>query len=154
MAEAARYQAQVLPRGALIGAAALVAFAFVAVGAGRNLGVGETHMPATQAYQILHLSFADQDDGGVTVRDAESGAVLEIVKPGTNGFLRSALRGFAHERMRDGIGPARPFTLTRWRNGTLSLQDEATGRRIDLDAFGPTQSQDFAQLFVDREVVK
>ncbi len=33
-----------------------------------------------------------------------------------------------------------PFTLTRWRDGTLSLADEATGRRIDLDAFGPTQA--------------
>lgn len=151
MAQAAHPQAQGIPRGVLFGAGALVAFTFVAVLVGRNLNVGATHMPTESAYQVLHLAFADRDDGGVTVTDADTGAVLETVAPGTNGFLRGALRGFAHERLRDGVGRAQPFTLTRWQDGTLSLQDEAIHRRIDLDAFGPTQSGDFAQLFAAKE---
>jgi putative photosynthetic complex assembly protein len=73
--------------------------------------------------------------------------VVQTIKPGTNGFLRSMMRGFAHERSRNGIGPEAPFTLTRWSDGTLSLTDEKTGRRVNLDAFGPTQAGVFAGLF-------
>lgn len=154
MSHAAEVQAQGVPRRILIGAGALVAFALAATLFARNSGVGEVHMPSQQAYQVLHLDFVDADDGGVLVRDAGNGALLYRVKPGTNGFLRSALRGFAQERLRDGIGRTMPFTLTRWRDGTLSLMDEATNRRIDLDAFGPTQSEDFAQLFLAKGEAK
>ncbi len=153
MSEAVHAHAQV-PRPILAGAGALLAFALGATLFARDSGVGEVHMPSEPAVSILHLAFADESDGGVAIRDADTGALIRRVAPGTNGFLRSALRGFAQERLRDGYGAAQPFTLTRWRDGTLSLQDGATGRRIDLDAFGPTQAGAFAQLFVDREVAK
>ena len=42
--------------------------------------------------------------------------------------------------------PVRPFRLTRWSDGRLSLDDPATGRRIELDAFGPTNTAVFAHL--------
>ena len=154
MNQVAQAQRQGVPRGVLISAAALVAFSLGATWFARNSGVGGVRMPTEEAYQIRHLDFVDAEDGGVLVRDAASGAVVYRVAPGTNGFLRSALRGFAHERMRDGIGSATPFTLTRWRDGTESLADETTGRRIDLDAFGPTQAEAFAQLLVAKEAVK
>jgi putative photosynthetic complex assembly protein len=154
MSHAAEIRTQGIPRSISIGASALIAFALAATFFARNSGVGEVHMPSQQAYQVLHLDFVDADDGGVLVRDASNNDLLYRVKPGTNGFIRSALRGFAQERLRDGIGRAMPFTLTRWRDGTLSLMDEATNRRIDLDAFGPTQSEDFAQLFVAKGAAK
>ena len=154
MSQVAQAQSQGVPRGVLIGAGMLLAFTFAATIVGRDFGVGDVRMPAEQPYQVLHLDFVDAADGGVLVNDAANGATLYRVAPGTNGFLRSALRGFAHERMRDGIGRATPFTLTRWRDGTLSLQDETTARRIDLDAFGPTQAKAFAQLFAAKEDVK
>jgi len=154
MNQVAQAQRQGVPRGVLISAAALVAFSLSATWFARNSGVGGVRMPTEEAYQIRHLDFVDAEDGGVLVRDAATGAVVHRVAPGTNGFLRSALRGFAHERMRDGIGSATPFTLTRWRDGTESLADETTGRRIDLDAFGPTQAEAFAQLLVAKEAVK
>jgi putative photosynthetic complex assembly protein len=142
------------PRGVLLGAGALIAFAFSITLFSRTSDIGALHMPKAQAYQVLHLDFVDGDDGSVAILDASDGALIYTVAPGTNGFVRSAVRGFAHERRRDGIGPAQPFTLTRWTDGTLSLQDEATGRRIDLDAFGPTQAESFARLFQAREKVK
>jgi putative photosynthetic complex assembly protein len=143
--------AQGVPRGVLMGAAALLSFALGATWVARNAGVGEVHMPRQQAYQVLDLAFLDDPDGGVSIVDASSGAVLDRAAPGTNGFLRGALRGFAQERLRAGLGRSEPFTLTRWRDGTLSLQDKTTNRRIDLDAFGPTQAQTFAHLFAARE---
>jgi putative photosynthetic complex assembly protein len=137
-----------------MGAAALVAFALGGALFGRNSGIGDVRMQETAPYQTLQLRFLDRDNGGVLVQDATNGGALYTIAPGTNGFLRSALRGFAQERLRDGVGPAAPFTLTRWSDGTLSLQDKAIGRRIDLDAFGHTQAEAFARLFAAKEAVR
>jgi putative photosynthetic complex assembly protein len=60
------------------------------------------------------------------------------------------VRGLAQEREREGIGRETPFVLTHWSDGTLSLADSAIGRRVNLDAFGPTNAQAFAQLFSAR----
>ncbi|MBB4196822.1 hypothetical protein CCR94_06340 [Rhodoblastus sphagnicola] len=141
------HHAETFPRGVLFGAGALLAFAFFAVFFGRSSDVGAVHMPAAQAYQTLLLRFNDQDDGGIAIVDASNGVILSKVAPGTNGFLRSTMRGFARARMLGGIGPETPFALTRWSDGTLSLLDEKTGRRVDLDAFGSNQSETFAKLF-------
>jgi putative photosynthetic complex assembly protein len=143
--------AEGIPRGVLIGAALLLAFAFSITLFGRSADIGAVHMPSARPYQTLHLHFADRDDGGITITDAGDGAVLSDIKPGTNGFLRSLMRGFAHERSRDGIGAETPFTLTRWSDGTLSVTDETTGRRVDLDAFGASQTEVFAGLFSPRK---
>jgi putative photosynthetic complex assembly protein len=140
-----------MPRGVLIGAAILIAFAFSITLFGRSTDTGALHMPAAQPYQTLRLHFADQTDGGVAISDASDGQVLMTIKPGTNGFLRSMMRGFAHDRSRDGIGAETPFALTRWSDGTLSVTDQETGRRVDLDAFGPNQVEIFASLFAARK---
>ena len=64
---------------------------------------------------------------------------MYVVAPGTNGFLRGVLRGLARERKLERSAIEPPFRLTRWADGRLSLEDPATGRRIDdLEAFGPT----------------
>ncbi len=36
------------------------------------------------------------------------------------------------------MGAETPFRLTRWSDGRLSLDDPATDRHVDLEAFGPT----------------
>jgi len=141
------HHAESMPRGVLIGAAALLAFALFAVFFGRSADVGGVHMPKAQPYQTLLLNFTDQADGGIAIVDASNGVVLSNVAPGTNGFLRSTMRGFARARMLSGIGQEAPIALTRWSDGTLSLMDDKTGRRVDLDAFGPNQSETFARLF-------
>jgi putative photosynthetic complex assembly protein len=140
------HHAEKMPRGVLIAAGVLVAFALVATFYGRSADVGVSHMPAAQAYQTLLLHFVDQDDGGIAIRDASDGTVIAKVAPGENGFLRSTMRGFARARKRSDIGADAPFTLTRWTDGTISLTDEKTGRRVDLDAFGPNQTATFAKL--------
>jgi putative photosynthetic complex assembly protein len=84
------------------------------------------------------------------VVDASDGKIIYTVAPGTNGFIRATVRGLAQEREREGIGRETPFTLTHWSDGTMSLADSAIGRRISLDAFGPTNAGAFAQLFSAR----
>jgi len=139
-----------VPRVLLLGAAALVGFAFLAVGAGRLTDIGTVHMPEAQPVETLMLRFVDQTDGGVGVLDAEDGKTIYTVQPGTNGFIRATLRGLTRERRRGGIGEEPPFQLTHWSDGTLSLEDATIDRRIGLDAFGPTNAQAFAQLFAAR----
>jgi putative photosynthetic complex assembly protein len=139
-----------LPRAVLVGAASLVLFALVATGVARLADIGTVHMPAAKAVETLALRFEDRDDGGVSVRDADDGKVIYIVAPGTNGFIRATLRGLVRERKLSRIGDATPFTLTHWSDGTLSLEDPATGRHVALDAFGPTNAEAFARLFAAR----
>jgi putative photosynthetic complex assembly protein len=139
-----------IPRAVLLGAGAMVAFTFFAAGAAHMTDIGTVRMPPAVAVETLELRFADLQDGGVAVIDAEDGKTIYKVQPGTNGFIRATLRGLTRERLREGIGEQTPFTLTHWNDGTLSLEDATIGRRIGLDAFGPTNAQAFAQLFADR----
>ena len=136
-----------VPKAVLLGAAMLVAFSLVAAAAARLSDVGTLHMPAVRSVQTLSLRFEDRDDGGIDVRDATTASVIYTVAPGTNGFIRSTLRGLARERRRSGLDGETPFLLTHWSDGTVSLDDKATGRRVSLDAFGLTNAQAFAQFF-------
>ena len=52
----------------------------------------------------------------------------------------------ARDRRSRGVGPEAPFLLVRSTGGGLFLEDPQTGRRIGLDAFGPTNSGAFARL--------
>jgi putative photosynthetic complex assembly protein len=134
------------PRGALIGAALLVAFTVTSAAVARISGLGTVQMPESTPVEVRPLRFEDMRDGSIQVTDARTGQVAASVEPGTNGFIRGTLRGLARERKRQGIGIEPPFVLTRWADGRLSLEDPATGRVIALDAFGPTNGEAFAQL--------
>ena len=99
-----------------------------------------------RALSSVDLRFEDQRDGGVAVRRAEDGEVVAVLAPGTEGFIRATMRGLARERRRGDLGPEAPFRLSAWPDGGLSLEDTATGRTLDLRAFGPTQAEAFGRL--------
>jgi len=135
-----------LPRAVIAGAAALVGFALILAGTGRLSGIGTTRVEPAAAVQARDLRFEDRADGAVAVLDAASEREVASLAPGTNGFARSVLRGLARERKRQDIGLQPPFRLTRWADGRLSLEDPHTGRRVDLEAFGPDNYGVFARL--------
>jgi putative photosynthetic complex assembly protein len=143
-----------VPLGVLLAAAAMITFAIVASLYSRSSGVGRVEMQDGAPYQVLQLAFEDQPNGAVNVRDASRGDVIYVVEPGKGGFVRATLRTLAQARMRDNIGPETPFRLTRWSDGTVSLDDPTTGRAIGLDAFGADNAGAFAQLFKKREETK
>ena len=117
-----------------------------AVLVGRSQGVGLTALPPGHAVARLAFRAQDLPDGGIDLRAAEDGRLVARVAPGEGGFVRGTLRGLAQARQREGLGPEAPFTLTRFDNGTLALEDAATGRRVALEAFGPTNAGAFARL--------
>ncbi len=138
------------PRGALIAAASVVAFTLAATTAARLLGVSPAGGPSMAGpARSVDLRFVDEPNGSVNVRDGRDNHMVAYLAPGTNGFVRGVMRGLAHDRIRRGIGSAPPFRLSVWRDGRLALKDTATGRMIDLDAFGASNKDAFAQLLHD-----
>ena len=91
------------------------------------------------------LRFADRDDGAVVATGASDGAVVAVIT-GQNGFLRGTLSGLARIRRLEGIGAEPPFRLTLYVNHRLVLDDPATAKTIELEAFGPTNEAVFAEL--------
>jgi putative photosynthetic complex assembly protein len=137
------------PQGALYAAAALVVLSIVGAGVGRwqnlNKPVAAEALAETPVAAV-DLQFFDEADGSVTVRDAQSGATVHVFEPGTNGFLRTALRGMASERRRAGLDREPPFRVARWSDGRITLQDTATGRFLNGRAFGDDQLADISNL--------
>jgi putative photosynthetic complex assembly protein len=135
-----------LPRLPLLSMAALVLCCVVGVSAVRLAGISPQQQADAATISSRQLRFADLPDGSIAVLDAHSGAVLHTVAPGTNGFLRSTMRGLVRERKRQGLGPATPFELLGRADGRLTLVDPGTGRRIDLESFGEGNAAVFARL--------
>ena len=98
------------------------------------------------ATQSVHLWFDDREDGSVVVINADNGLVIDTLEPGTNGFVRGALRSLARERRASGMGEEVPFSIHRMASGQVVLHDAATDRVIDLRAFGPTNRDAFARF--------
>jgi putative photosynthetic complex assembly protein len=91
------------------------------------------------------LRFEDRPNGDIAVLDAVTQAEVARFQ-GEQGFLRGSLRALARERQRSGMGPQAPFQLSGHVDGRITLRDTATGQRIALESFGPTNSAVFAQL--------
>jgi putative photosynthetic complex assembly protein len=128
----------------LIGAAVLVGYALIAASYGRIEGLARPQPVGTLTAQRT-LSFADRKDGAVIVTLADNGQVLDVMT-GQNGFLRGTLRGFARARRADGVGSMPPMRLSGYADGRLILSDAATGRYVELEAFGSANEAVFARL--------
>ncbi|MFM9827944.1 MAG: photosynthetic complex assembly protein PuhC [Sphingomonas sp.] len=148
-----------LPRGALIGAGALVLVALTATSVARISGMTPAATPAVaraadnaRIVSSRQLRFSDREDGAVVITDVRTGLIAEQIKPGSNsGFIRGVMRGFARDRRMRDVGPDAPFTLTLWNDGQLSLIDHATGRSVELNSFGSTNRQSFLELLTKPE---
>ena len=142
------------PKGALIAASALISFSLVATAAVRLERLSAPSdvavKPQTPPLRSVEVRFRDESDGSVSVRDIRNDQVVASLAPGTNGFVRSVMRGLVHERKRRGFDATPPFRISQWSGGRLALEDTATGRLIDLDAFGVTNKDAFAQMLPAR----
>lgn len=132
------------PQWPIAAACALVLASVAAVAAVRMSGMAITP-PDAQAIAERELLFVDRPDGSIAVIDASSNRLVDTVV-GESGFVRGTLRGLARERKRQGIGPDRAFSLVARADGRLTLLDPSTGRRVDLESFGPTNAGEFAHM--------
>lgn len=142
-------EAMRVPRPMLLAAAALVALAVGLAATARASDAGAVRIAApapAQTEAVRELRFADRADGGVRITDAATGRTVGTVEPGSNSFVRGAMRGLAFERHKRGVGPEAPVRLARWRGGRLTLEDPATGVVLELAAYGPDNREAFARL--------
>ncbi len=107
-------------------------------------GVINSETPAAIAWQQT-LRFEDRPSGAVAVLDGTSGQEIAVFQ-GEQGFLRGSLRAMARERQRRGLGSEAPFLLIGHVDGRVTLRDTATGERLNLESFGPTNSAVYSQL--------
>ncbi len=146
--------AETLPKGALWIAGALVGFALLATATVRLTGTPPNASPVLmreaqgiQPVKSRTLRFIDTPDGGVDIIDARSNTLAQRIQPGLEtGFVRGVMRGLARERRMHGVTDAPGFELTLWKDGELSLRDTATGRMLELNAFGVDNRKQFAAL--------
>ena len=141
------------PRLPLVIGFTLVGLSIAAAAAGRltlapghDAGAAASGAPAV----ARELVFEDRDDGAVVARAAGSLRTVEVFE-GENGFLRGTLRGLARARRSEQVSPALPFRLAEWPDGRLTLDDPATGRHIELLAFGADNAAVFARLLARAE---
>ncbi len=142
-----------VPRGALIGVAAILIFTMAMTGAVRFGLIPQSADPAASraaadvtAVQTRNLRFADRTDGAVVISDADTGDTVKIIEFGQGGFLRATMRRMAKARLAAGVGADPAFKLTRWENGALSLRDPETGRQAELYGFGADHTKTFADM--------
>ena len=140
------------PRWFLWGAGSLIALSLISVGLVRLTGNGPDqlreaaargHGPAPSAERALR--FQDRPDGGISVIDVATQRELAVIQ-GEQGFVRGSLRALTRERKARELGPDQPFELIAQADGRLTLHDPATGRRVELESFGPSNSANFARL--------
>ncbi|MES2905001.1 MAG: photosynthetic complex assembly protein PuhC [Pseudomonadota bacterium] len=155
----AGHKHEMLPRGTVVLAAALMLFALVVVAIVRIAGIPPTASPVMmraqagiEPVQSRSLRFIDRADGAVVIQDVAKGSTAAVIAPGEKtGFIRGVMRGLARERRMHGIDDGPPFTLTLWQDGQLSLTDTATGRSIEMTAFGTANRASFAALLPPRK---
>lgn len=131
-------------RAPLVGLFAVVGLSLVLAATGRMTNIGATPVAGT-VVAARDLHFTDGADGSVVVTDARDGSPVQVLT-GENGFIRGTLRGMARTRRSEGIGPEGAFHLAAWDDGRLTLDDPATGRHIELEAFGSTNTAVFGRL--------
>jgi len=150
-----------VPRPALIAAGVLVGFSLLMTAAVQIGWLDRSAVPSAERAEAAvapleqrSLLFADGADGSVLITEAESGAQVGLIEAGSEqgGFIRGVLRGLARERRMHDVGSQPPFTLTLWQDGSMSLVDEATGRSVEIGAFGPDNRAAFAVLLEGGDV--
>jgi len=133
------------PRAPLIGLFAMVGLSLAAAVAGRMTHTAVVEQPTGSLVAARDLRFADGADGSVIITDARDGSPVDVLT-GENGFIRGTLRGLARTRRSEGIGSEDPFHLASWSDGRLTLDDPATGRHLELEAFGSLNTEVFGRL--------
>jgi len=136
-----------IPPGILLSAGALLLFALLAASLSRTTDLGASRVPQPDIAGRVQVRFTDGIDGSVVVLRAHTDAVVTRLQPGTNGFVRGVMRGLARERRQNEVGQQAAFEIAQTVDGKLLLFDPSTGRRIDLQAFGPVNMEAFADIY-------
>lgn len=133
-------------RLAMLGIAMLVCMIVVGVAAAKLAGFDPREPIDSDMLMSASLRFEDAGTGTVQIYTWPGDALVTTLAPGEGSFIRGVLRSFARERRSRDLDGTQPFRLARHVDGTLSIEDTATGKQIHLQAFGPDNAGAFASL--------
>jgi putative photosynthetic complex assembly protein len=134
------------PRAVLIGAALLIGFVILAAAMVRVTGVGGTETPLPPILESRELLFIEDGPSTTLVQVAGEEGQIARLHSGQDGFVLGVMRGMVRERKAYDAPLDAPYVLSLRQGGVLLFEDPQTGRRIDLRAFGPTNTDSFARL--------
>jgi len=92
------------------------------------------------------IQFLALEGDRIAVEDASDGVLITTIEAGTDGLLRSALRGLGMTRSMSELDLAAPYVLERFEGDGVYLSDGLTGRSIRLESFGPIETGATADL--------
>lgn len=113
----------------------------------REAPVHSTEVPRTS----LVVRFIEQPDGGLSVVETATGRVFDHLAEGENGFLRTMIRVIRRDIHRTEATISMPFRIEAWQDYRVTMTDTATGRLIDLRAFGPANGEVFIRWLSEKE---
>ncbi len=135
-----------IPRGFLFAAAALIVTSMVLALVARVTNIGAVRSMAPTVVDSIDLRIESRDDGRLAVIDARADRVLKVIPPGRDGFIQVAFNGLEFDRKARGVASDQHYRLGRAEDGSYWLHDLATGRFLQLQAFGHTNAMSFAQF--------
>jgi putative photosynthetic complex assembly protein len=139
---------------------AVLAISVLAIGVARLSGFEpKPSRPLTAADASRVLKFEDTARGVVSVMDAKSGELIASFGRGEGSFVRATLRALVNDRRHKGIPLKGDFRLESHTvssagssAGTqLYLIDEATGKTLSLNAYGPDNTAAFAAFMSNQK---
>lgn len=137
--------APIFPQRSFTAVAAVLAITVLAVGGARLGGYRPpSSVPVGSADSTRLLQFEDAAQGVVIVRDAATRETIATFGRGEGSFVRATLRALVHDRQRKGASLDEEFRLESHGGNQLFLIDEATGKALSLNAFGPANTAAFA----------
>ncbi len=138
-----RDEAPHVPRWALIAAGSLM-IGTIALAAVARINHAGGH-PVNWKAGAVAVVFRQQAQDAITVTTG-AGAPIATIAPTQDAFLRTTMRTMLQARAREGQPRTAPFLLIPQRGGALLLDDPLTGRKIFLQAFGPSNQAQFSAL--------
>lgn len=141
------------PRGAIIGAGALIASSLIGVGLHQYAKFTNPPAPAIDERAVVAertLRFVgDPKAGPMSVIDAATGEKIADLKP-DDGFVRVVLISMAFDRGKHGVTQEPIYLLQEWEDSRVTIEDPTTNRRVNLGAFGNENKAAFRK-FLDRD---
>ncbi|KAA5603066.1 photosynthetic complex assembly protein PuhC [Blastochloris sulfoviridis] len=98
------------------------------------------------------LRFVSSREGNISIFDAQSGEQIVRLEGNSDGFIRGMVRALSHDRrMNADETSGAPYRLSLYANGRLTLTDQATGRELVINAFGPTNIAAMGRLLKSQQ---
>jgi putative photosynthetic complex assembly protein len=134
------------PRWFLIGASALILSSIALTGIARTTGFGTSRVAQSEVTQSVDIRFVEMPDRTMRVLRLNDDAELAVLAADGSGFLRGVVRSLFRQRLLAKLDRDAPFQLAQRIDGKLFIADPLLSSRIELDGFGPTNTQSIAAV--------